>query len=576
MMPIWRILIFLGSTFNLLTGQQGERAERILLNQAGYRPGDRKIAFIRTVPGDEFEVMNLATNKPILNGKVGALGINDRNTGDSMHEIDFSSLKSPGRYQLRIRETSMVSPEFVVAADVYDVATLASIESFYYQRCGTEMDNGTPWRHPPCHTADAVFFDKPSEHMDVTGGWHDAGDYGKFVATAAVSAACLLSLHELHPSKFVDGQLSIPEAGNRIPDLLDEVRWELEWLLKMQRRDGGVHHKVSTKKWTGEYLPDRDPDQRYIFGVSSAATGAFAAVMAQAARIYDHFDPPFAQRLLRSSIHAWKFLEANPSIVPSGGFRNPPGVEGGEYGDTKDEDERLWGAAELYRTTGSLEYHRYFLTRFKQLGGMTYTVSWQNVQNFAYYSYMMGPREALDNDARAFIVATLTRYADRLLGRIEENGYRHVLGAEEYYWGSNSVALGYALDLIQAFRILGSARYREGALDQLHYILGRNPFDQTFITGVGDRPVKHPYHQFSMMLRAGSPVPGLIVGGANKNGRLRGKVLSGFPGKCYEDNGKNYYVNEVAINYTAPFTYVAGFFSSLAEGKERVGSIGGR
>lgn len=559
----------------ILIEQSAIARQKILINQLGYRPRDSKVALVKQFINEKFEVINSATNKVVYTGKVRAIGIHDESTGDLVFQMDFSGVKIPGTYRLRIRASNLLSDEFTIATTVYDTAALFSLQSFYYQRCGIEIANKTPWRHPLCHSADAVFYDNPSTHKDVTGGWHDAGDYGKFVPTAAVSAAFLLYLYEYQPAKFSDNQLQIPESHNGIPDILDEARWELEWLLKMQRDDGGVHHKVSTKKWTGEYLPDRDPDQRYIFGVSSVASAGFAAVTALGSRLFNKWDKPFADRLLRASQRAWQFLEAHPFIVPTGGFRNPSDVEGGEYGDTQDDDERLWASAELYRTTSNEMYHRFFLTKYQSLGGLTYPLSWQRVQNFAYYSYLRGGRGMVDNKARAFIMYTLTAYCDNLLRRIESNGYRFVLRSGEYYWGSNSVALGYAFDLLQAYEVTKTQRYLDGALDQLHYILGRNLFDQTFITAIGINPVRHPYHQFSMMLNAGSPVPGLVVGGPNKNSRLREKILSEWPGKCYEDNEKNYFVNEVAINYTAPFVFVAGYcsvFGKPAAGSTSIGS----
>ncbi|MGH2567798.1 MAG: glycoside hydrolase family 9 protein, partial [Bacteroidota bacterium] len=303
----------------------------ILVDQLGYLPDEKKIAIIRDLRAELVEVRNTVTNKTVYTGKVKGVGRRDESTGDETFLFDFSELINPGNYQLWIPGTEVASTEFSIGPDVYLEAALSSLQSFYYQRCGIEVSNGSPWVHPPCHLQDALQYGSPSHRNDVVGGWHDAGDYGKFVATGAVSAAFLLYLYELKPSKFVDGQLAIPQAGNSIPDILDEVRWELEWLLKMQREDGGVYHKVSTKKWTGEYLPHRDPDKRYIFEVSSTATGAFAAVTALASRHYQRWDKPFAQQLLRAAVQAWEYLEAHPTIVPRGGFRNPSDVEGGEY-----------------------------------------------------------------------------------------------------------------------------------------------------------------------------------------------------------------------------------------------------
>ena len=554
--------------FVLLLGLLPEKIQApsgILVDQLGYRPDDPKHAFIRENHGAAFEVWNTVTDEKAYAGKIRTVGTPDLSTGDAVFDIDFSGLTAPGTYQLRIPGTQVRSAPFRIGADVYNTVAMATLESFYYQRCGIDLRNGTAWNHPGCHLNDAVLYDDPSRHRDVTGGWHDAGDYGKFTVTAAVSAAFLLYLYELQPGKFTDRQLNIPEAGNGIPDILDEARWELQWLLKMQSEDGGVYHKVSTKKWTGEYLPQDDPDVRYIFPVSSAATGSFSAVSALGARVFARWDKQFAFTLLRASIAGWKYLENHRTIVPAGGFRNPEGVEGGEYGDQRDEDERLWASVELFRTTGNDDYRRYFLANYERAGGLAHTVSWGEVQNFAYSSYLKLPMNESDFRARSWIMAGLLTLCDNLLKRVEMNGYRCVLNPDEYYWGSNSVAAGYAFDLIQGYEATKQARYLDAAVDQLHYLLGRNTFNISFVTGVGANPVRHPYHQFSMKLHVADPVPGLLAGGPNRFSKLHGATLSQYPARCYEDDAKNYFVNEVAINYTAPLAFLAGYAGSPGE-----------
>lgn len=552
-------------TASLLIQERGHAQALIAVDLLGYRPEDIKIAVVKEFDSETFEVVDITTNLPVYTAKIRGDAIRDESTGDITYIADFTGLKTPGKYQLWLPGTTVRSNEFRIHSDVYRSAALASLESYYYQRCGVEVNNGTIWRHAPCHINDAVFFDNPSSAKDMIGGWHDAGDYGKFVTTATLSVAFLMYLYETEPTKFSDHQLLIPEVGNGIPDILDEVRWELTWLLKMQREDGGVYHKVSTKKWTGEYLPHRDTGTRYIFRVSSTATGAFAAVTALGARSFKKWDPEFAHVLLKASVNAWSFLDNHREIVPPGGFENPPGVVGGAYADENDVDERLWASVELYRLTGNTDYHKYFLANYTRFGGVNYPISWRNVQNFAYYSYLQDPRLSSNQDAQNYIVSTLKGYSDNLVKRIEGNGYRCVLKGSHYYWGSNGVALGFAFDLIQAYEVTREPRYLSGALDVLHYILGRNAFSLSFVTGVGSNAVTHPYHQFSMTLRKQQPVPGMLVGGPNKYSKLRGKVLSEYPAKSYEDSEKNYFVNETAIYWTAPFVFVAGYFSKFEQ-----------
>jgi len=533
----------------------------VLVNQFGYQPEEKKIAFLNGRGAENFYLVNEQTREKVLKGKVKSVGVNDENTGDVLFAIDFTALEKKGRYRIALDDSTLTSLPFNVGADVYESAAIASLESFYFQRCGIEVGKETPWEHPPCHTREATFYDEPTKKKDVTGGWHDAGDYNKFVPTTAVSAAFLLYLYELQPKKFFDSQLRIPERQNGIPDILDEARWGLEWLLKMQEDDGGVAHKVSIRKWTAEHLPHEEEDVQYIFAVSSASTADFAAVTALGARLYGNYDKPFARTLLQASLKAWEFLEIHSSIVPPGGFKNPKGVEGGEYDDARDDDERLWASIELFRATGSEKYHDYALSHYKDVGGVNYAVGWKNVQNFAYYSYLDLPAGAQNFKMRSFIISTITTYCDDLLARIRKSGYRYVLLPEQQYWGSNSVAMGNAYDLIMAYEIIKNRAYVEGALDQLHYMLGRNTFGISFLTGVGVYAVRKPYHQFSMMLKKGMPVPGMLVAGCNSFSRLRGKRISQFAGKSYEDNEKNYFVNEPAINYTAPFCFVASYFS---------------
>lgn len=569
------LLVVLSFFIFIRSGDSGQidksKPKPVLVDQLGYRQGDEKAAYVKRIESKDFAIKNIKSNKIVYKGRINSIGQPDKATGDELYKLDFSTLQTPGVYYISIPGQSITSYPFMIKNNVYFDCALKTLQSFYYQRCGIEIDNGEKWKHPACHTAKAEFYNDQSKKKDVTGGWHDAGDYNKFVPTTNICIAFMLYSYANDPGLFRDGQLKIPESHNQIPDILDEAAWGLKWLLKMQRNDGAVYHKVSIKKWTGEHLPGDETDKQYIFEISSSATASTAAVTAQAARLFSEYDKKFAQELLSASVKAWDFLSNHKYNIPAGGFKNPPGVEGGEYNDTDDSDERLWAAIELYKTTGSDEYINYFLENYKSVGGPNYTVSWQNTANFAYYSFLKLPERPSNFKATAIIISNLKVYADHLMSSINESGYKCVLNSDQFYWGSNSIDLGFAFDLIFAYEATHTKKYMEGALDQLHYILGRNTFGKTFVTGVGSNPVKHPYHQFSMLKYPDDPIPGMVVGGPNKNSRLNGKILSEYPGKSYEDFSKNYYVNETAINYTAPLIFISSFFSEAEFGNDLTG-----
>ncbi len=536
----------------------------IAVNLLGYNANDSKQALLVNTSATGFEIIDPATSELVYEGSIIDTSPPDPSTGDQTSVIDFSDFGSKGYFMIQVKEKPEVkSQQFLVGSNLYKDATLTAIQSYYYARCGTAIDNQTRWKHASCHLNDGIFYDDPTKHKDVTGGWHDAGDYNKFAINTVLSVGLLLNLFEMKSAMFTDGQLNIPESQNGTPDLLDEVRWSLEWLLKMQDERGGIYHKVSQKKWVGEFLPEDDPEQRYIFEVSSNATAGFAAVAALGAELYHSYDYAFAEQLYNASLRAWRYLEEHPEIQPSGGFTNPPDVTGGEYSDSDDTDERLWAAAELYKLTGGQQYLDYFVETYPTIEILELSsLSWRNFHAMALSSFLQSNVDKENQKHQQHILRNLIAHAEGLLHEHKSSNYKTMLNEREYYWGSNSVTLGYAYLLIQLYEQTGIQRYYDAALDQLHYTMGRNPFNKSFITGSGSSSVKNPYHQFSMKLDYQDPVPGMLVGGPNNHVHLRDQEISKYPGKNYVDNENNFFVNEVAINWTAIFAYVSGYFSS--------------
>jgi endoglucanase len=360
--------------------------------------------------------------------------------------------------------------------------------------------------------------------------------------------------------------LNIPESGNGVPDLLDEARFELRWFLGMQdTTDGGVYFKVTTLNFDAFEMPSQDISTRYIYQKTTTATGDFAAVMAQAARIYQPFDAAFSSQCLIAARKAWQYLQANASIVPTGGFHNPSGTGTGEYGDGSDADERLWAAAELFVTTGEDAYHNYFKNHYNDNGLFTPTMGWQNVLAMAHLAYLTGKQPLADSTIKAQLSVGLTNCCSNLLATVTSDGLNVCLKPSDYGWGSNGFDLNNAVIMIAGYLSSGNHDFYVAALQQLNYVLGCNRLNMTFVTGVGSASPMHIHHRPSGSDGIVNPVPGLMSGGPDSH--LEDAVLAARfnnttpPAACYADDQGSYASNEIAINWNAPLVFVSGFFN---------------
>jgi endoglucanase len=558
-------LLSIQLTLAIMTGCIHSPEEKfIAVNQVGYEKESPKQAYLVNAEADWFELIRTHDSKVVFSDSMKTTAEKDSVTGDIISVIDFSEYNSEGEYIIKAAGPEpILSNKFHISQNVYADALQIMSRSYYYHRCGTRVGAESDWGYEICHTDDAPFFDNPEKSVNVTGGWHDAGDYNKFTVNTALSAGLLLYAYESNPDNFWDKQLGIPESGNGIPDLLDEASWALEWLLKMQRNDGALYHKVSQKKWIGEYLPHTDPSTRYIFDISSAATASFTAAAAIGSRHLKGYNPDYSQTLQSAAERTWNWLEKNPENFPAGGFKNPEGVVGGQYDDPSDLDERLWAAVELYRLTDHNRYLSFFIKNYRKLfeTGVP-PISWRDANSLALRAFLQSETNGKYPEEKDAVREASTRHANSVLEVHEQNSYKNLLRYNQYYWGSNSVGLAYAFDLIQAYKITGHANYKNAALDQLHFILGRNPLNLSQVTGVGFASVQHPYHQLSETGNFNGPVPGMLVGGPNNHRLLNNRKISPYPAKNYEDLFKNYLVNEPAINFTAILVYVTSALSN--------------
>ncbi len=520
---------------------------------------------------DSFVVELTGTGEKVFRGPMALWKSSDAATGHTVYRGDLSALQQAGRYRVVTSHGDSSSP-FVISDSVYDEVFRKALRGFYLQRCGMDIlpAYAGVYEHALCHFRDAVFHSSTdtSGYRPAMGGWHDAGDYGKYIINAGISAGTLLLAYEMFPSRFSSDDLGIPESGNGVPDILDEVRYELQWFLSMQRWDGGFWFKLTREQFEGFVMPRNDAGARYIYAVSSAATGDAAAVLAKGARLFAPYDTAFSQTCLDAAKSGWQYLAAHPGIVPAGGFRNPAGTATGEYGDTDDSDERQWAAVELFETTGDSLYHEYLKGSFATGPLIDRVMWWGYVRPLALLTYMRSQQPAALFAVKQNLRLSLITYCNAQVARRNKSGYHVVLQPGEYNWGSNGGALNAAVLLLAGGVEAGDTSFVTAAADQLHYVLGVNGLSRSFVTGIGETPPMQPHHRPSGSDGIVDPVPGLLVGGPDQyrsDDVLRALYTSSTPpALCYADSLPSYASNEIAINWNAPLVFVAGFFRSFA------------
>jgi photosystem II stability/assembly factor-like uncharacterized protein len=457
-------------------------------------------------------------------------------SGEDVYSFDFSALTKPGTYRAFVPGLGLSDP-FKIGTDVLDRAAYISAHAFYYQRCGialTQPYAEERFSRPICHEhdparrmIDAAYHtslpktslfqgEKPGVFADAQGGWHDAGDYGKYIPTAAAAVWYLFTAFDMAPDKFPDGSWNIPESGNGVPDLLDESRWEVDWIVKVQQSDGGVHHKLTSQKWFNA-MPQEERSPRLLFERTTHDTASATAVLASAARLWKPYDGKIADGYLRRALMGWNFLKQHPLPTPDGGFRNPSGNTTGEYRDAEDVDNRLWAAAELYRTTGEAEYRDYFESWWAR--NREHPWGWNEWQHFyrcAYWAYLMSPWPDSSYGIKREIQKSFLHRADEVLARTYANPYRNGarLDVPEWIgWGSFIQSTKYAFVLLQADYVDKTTKYRTAALLNLDAQLGANPLSFSFITGLGRRFPRDPLHLPSLYDGVEDPIPGLPIFG---------------------------------------------------------------
>ena len=527
------------------------------INQVGYRTGDTK-EFALVDGSGTVEIVD-GSGTTVLTATPSAAS-NWAPSGQSVQLVDFSDLKTPGTYSIKVGG-QVVRNDLKIADSPFEDVTKASLKWYYYQRASMALEEtyAGQWKRAAGHTNETAQLHKPagSGSLQSSKGWYDAGDYGRYIVNSGITTYTLLSLYEHFPDYFKTLKWNIPADGN-LPDLLAEIKYNLDWMLTMQASDGAVYHKLTTLQFPGDVMPNKDTDQLYVIGKGTAATFDFAAVMAVAARVYRPFDASYADKCLEAAKKAYAWGAQNPNVK----FNNPSDVGTGSYADGSLGDEKDFAGTELFVTTGDASY--------KTSGASHNLPGWADVSGLATYGKATHATE-FGNVAQV-AKDTLLSVADDFEAR-STTGFGVVMGDNDFYWGSNSVAGNQGVWLLHAYYLTGDKKYYVAATKVLDYLLGKNPLDMSFLTGYGTKSPMMPHHRPSTADGVKDPVPGMIVGGPQPGGEDIGSQTweckdyrTGKPATSYTDNRCSYATNEVAINWNAPFAYLAGAIEAINAG----------
>ena len=543
----------------------------VRLNQLGYLPGAQKLAVLPDSPGGAFSVIDTKTDAVVYTSEQGPAG-KWVPSGESVRVVDFSSVTTPGEYFLRAAGLADSDP-FRINSNAYVELDAAALKAFYFNRASTALlpahagvyarAAGHPDDKVLVHASAASATRPEGTPLSAPKGWYDAGDYNKYIVNSGISTYTLLAAYEHFPDYFRRHDIGIPESGNAVPDILDEVMWNLAWMLDMQDpADGGVYHKLTNKQFDGmSVMPVEAGTPRYVVQKSTAAALDFAAVMATASRVYGPYEsrfPGLPARMRDAAVAAWQWAQSHPDAV----YAQPDDIKTGGYDDKQLQDEFFWAATELYLATGDMKYYSAIAPHL----GKASVPNWSDVAGLPWVS-LAQHRDRLQAADRSRVESGLQELAGQLTRQSNASAYRVALQAEDLVWGSNAVALNQAMMLIQAYRVRRDRSYLEAAQSLFDYVLGRNALATSFVTGYGARSPMHIHHRPSVADGIEAPVPGWLSGGPNPRQQDKKgcpvSYPSNLPAKSWLDHQCSYASNEIAINWNAPLVYVAAALPEL-------------
>lgn len=555
-MKIFILLLLCLLSLHLPAQAPGVEDARLHIDQFGYLPSAQKIAVLASpqtgynapqnwTPDPVCRIKRCYDHRTVWQGPATAWngGATHQQSGDKVWQVDFSSLTTNGNYYLFDSIHQLRSYPFVISDCAYANPLQQALHAFYYQRCGTaktEPFAGADWADPtPCHVGnlqDLSCYDVqnpgPAGAKDLHGGWHDAGDYNKYVTFTYGPIMDLLLAYAENPGVWTD-DMGIPESGNGIPDLLDELRYELDWLLRMQQADGSVLSVVGVKNFASASPPAADHAQRFYGPATTAATFSAASSFALAALQFQNIPAlsAYTITLQMAAEKAWNWATAHPNAT----FYNSGVIAAGEnQTDTYETGMRqLAASCYLFAQTGNSAYRNYFDDHYLD----AHLMQWEYAYPFEahtqdvllFYSDLNNGTTLVKNRIRNVYAASVqNNNGDNLPSFLNNaDAYRAYLRDDNYSWGSNETKChqGSMFYLMNRYGLnsANSENYKNAASGFVHYLHGVNPTGYCFLSAMenygAEFSVPSLYHGW---FADGSPLdehpaPGFLPGGPNPN-----------------------------------------------------------
>ncbi len=585
----------------------------IVVDQFGYPVDGKKVAIIKVAhygqdadpskpePGQAFFVRNLETDEIVFEGQVVAWNSGDihEQSGDQVWHLDFSEVTEPGLYQIVEPQSNRESHPFEIRENPWKNVLKAAVRSFFYQRSGFAKEArfaGENWADDAAYLQEKEtrdYFDQnnPDRFRDLHGGWFDAGDFNKYITFTSSAVHPLLAAYRLNPEIWLDNY-NIPESGSGRPDLLDELKWQMDWVLRMQVEDGGVIIKMGAKEYYSASPPSIDTRNRYYGRVSTSSSIAFASMVAHAALVYREYPEweDYADTLVQAGLKAYEYFadyyETHGELKTNSDQGEIKSGDADRTVESQLSEAALYGIY-MFALTGDEKWNDLVRERYRDIPLLGWWGPYNNYfgEGLLFYTTLDGADPAI----REEILNRFRSKPDPFYGNAKNaDPYYAGVPDSQYHWGSLSVLANTGTLNLNVVRYLNETNpeiYLQRARDILHYIHGRNPLDKCYLSNMyaygAENPVNEFYHgwfehgspwQNVLFSEKGGPAPGFLVGGPNQaytgdpNPYLEHNQP---PQKMYADfsNGwpyNSWEITENAIGYQGAYIRLLSEFVSLS------------